>query len=170
MKSKVFLAGKAFELTARQASKFSDRYPSIDAPSYIMFESTVVGDFRTFSLYTSDFRLLIVDSVTGSESYEIGINEMFSDTEPVNDFYKKKVKSNKKERPQMALSALLKKALSKDLRAMFDLGYLDSDLHLTEKGTDWLLAELLDMNKTDLGKVAQAELSDRKKKKKSKKD
>ena len=68
----------------------------------------------------------------------------------------------------MSFSAILKKAISKDIKAMCDLGYLDSDLRLTECGTDWLLAELLDLNRKELGDAAQAELADRKKNKKKK--
>jgi len=164
MNKKTFLAGKTFRLTEDQQDKIFDLLGA-GTMQYIQFESMMLTSHPAFNLYDKNFELLFCGEEEEDPDYLL---EMFEDQAPVNDFYKKKVKSNKKGQPNMSFSAILKKAISKDIKAMCDLGYLDSDLRLTESGTDWLLAELLDMNKDELGAAAQVELADKKKKKKSK--
>ncbi len=63
----------------------------------------------------------------------------------------------------------MKTVLDKDYRAMKKLGYLDNSLEVTEEGMQWLAAQYVKENKTALGKVAQEELTDKKKSAKCKK-
>lgn len=168
MRKKTFLAGKAFKLTGNQIQDFKNWCRLDEAPAHIMFSKVNIGDGREFSLYNSSHQLLAVEVMTGEEFIDEGVYEMFDGITPVNDFYKGRVVINKKKgQKNMSLSTLMRKALSKELRAMVDLGYLDSELSLTSTGNDWLLAELFDANKEELGKAASAELAERKKNKKS---
>jgi len=162
MNNKTLLAGKAFALTARLAQKLEEKYSLEDAPSYIKFDSILIGDEKAFSLYNQDCVLLFYGSVGAKDFKDTGLNETCSPSNVVEDFYK--LKSTKKGKSHMGLSTFVKKLMDKDLKAMHDLGYVDSNLSLTEAGTDWLLAELFLANKSALGEAAREELAEKKKK------
>ena len=164
MKRKTFLAGKVFQLTPRYRGELMS-IDDIEKAQYIQFESILQSECPAFNLYDKAFRPL-----SWGEDDMCVLEATFADANPIDDFYKKKVQSNNKGEPKMGLSTFVKKLMDKDLRAMHELGYVDGDLTLTAKGTDWLLAELFLANKTELGKAAQAELVEKKKKKSTKCD
>jgi hypothetical protein len=165
MNNKTLLAGKTFSLSERQSQKIEDIYNLEDAPAYIKFEAVLVGDFKTFSLYNQDNVLLLNTEITETEFVKNNFKEFCTSDNAVEDFYK--LKSKKKGKTQMLkVSTMLKMILDKDTKAMVEMGYLNSELTLTEEGTDWLLAQLYGLNKAELGKVAQAELTEKKSKSK----
>ena len=61
------------------------------------------------------------------------------------------------------LTILAKSIVDADLRNMIKVGWLDSSLQLTEEGEEAILAHYLSANKADLGKLAEAELKERRK-------
>lgn len=152
MTKRTFLAGKTFDLTARQRQlwELNGKHPI-----YIKFPHKITHDnFEYYLIYTND-------KVLNSDySYDY-LHKILVGQEII---------SSKNERKSyMGLSAFVKKLMDKDLSAMHKLGYISSDLTLTEKGTDWLLAELFLANKQALGEAARTELADKNKSKKCKK-
>lgn len=61
------------------------------------------------------------------------------------------------------LTILAKSIVDADLKNMIKVGWLDSSLQLTQEGEEAILAHYLSANKTELGKLAEAELRDRRK-------
>lgn len=61
------------------------------------------------------------------------------------------------------LTNRLKKALTKNLQAMYLLGWLDGGLEITESGRRELVEFLLDKNEEEFGKLAIKEVARRKK-------
>lgn len=72
---------------------------------------------------------------------------------------RKKINMNK-------LTILAKSIVDADLRNMIKVGWIDNSLQLTEEGEQAILAHYLSANKAELGKLAEAELKDRRKDKK----
>ena len=61
------------------------------------------------------------------------------------------------------LTILAKSIVDSDLKNMIKVGWLDSSLQLTQEGEEAILAHYLSANKADLGKLAEAELKERRK-------
>ncbi len=71
-------------------------------------------------------------------------------------------KDSKKKGVIPMLSILAKKLLDADVKALVEIGWLDSELDVTESGTDAILALFVEQNKAELAKRAKEELKKRK--------
>lgn len=160
MTKPTFLAGKIFKITSEQSkglSKFG--FSNVRHGQYIQFAPIANNGFTDFNILNRNKSLIKSAGFT-----DPGLRALFVNSTPIN-----LSSINSKGKTNMGLSTLVKKLLDKDLKAMHKLGYVDSDLTLTDTGTDWLLAELFMTNKTELGKVARLELAEKDKSKKCKK-
>lgn len=73
------------------------------------------------------------------------------------------VRSPKPKKRMPTLSNIAKKILDPDLRALVEVGYLDSELELTDEGEEAVLELMFFANKEELAKQAKKELKERKK-------
>lgn len=71
--------------------------------------------------------------------------------------------SKPKKKVMATLSNIAKKILDPDLRALVEVGYLDSELELTDEGEEAVLELMFFANKEELAKQAKKELKERKK-------
>lgn len=84
-------------------------------------------------------------------------------------FYIPKINNSFKEKTMSVLntlSARLKRTLNPNLRAFYQLGWIDGDLEVTSEGREALVDFLFDNNEDELGKVAIKKIKDLKKKEK----
>lgn len=152
MKKKTFLAGKTFDLTARQKQLWDING---EIPQKIEFPEIISkNDFEYYLILDDGDKIL--DS---SFSYDYLYNLLTG---------QEVVRSSNKGNIMTKLSALMKTVVDGVLRNGQKLGYLDSSLKFTEEGTESLLAIFFKGNKEVVGKEWEKELADRKRCKKSK--
>lgn len=175
MNNKTFLAGKAYDLTARQSQLFKKMCDLSEIPHYILFERLSIGEEKNFSLYSDTMRLIHLGHMDSSETESKRIYEIFKDKETIdlsNVVLTAKVKSNKTEEYMPVLKKLTNfiESLKEPKKSYVRLGWIEiikDEWYVTEKGTQAIGQALL-ISGISLDEHAKAEIkriTDEKKKK-----
>lgn len=179
MKKKTFLAGKAYQLTTKQAQLFQKMEGLGQSPEYILFERLSIGEDQNYSLYNDGMRLIHLGHLSFSEDSYEKVKKIFGNKETIDltqVVLTAKVKSNKTEEYMPVLKKLTNfiESLKEPKKSYVRLGWIEiikDEWYVTEEGTQAIGQAMLISGLT-LDEYAKAEIkriTDAKKKKKCKK-